>query len=618
MAAWLPRTRPPHPHHVLLGLLVLPCFPLLLCLRPVEMAPTACASASASASAPAAADGGSGEAAGALLGLLQRVQSVALRALGPDDFDPKLYVDLPLAADERAAAAALPDAPSRADLDAYLARYFGAAGSDLVPAGPRDFRPEPRGFLPRVGSREARAWALEVHALWEDLTRRVAPDVEERPDRHTLLPLPRSAVVPGSRFREVYYWDSYWVIRGLLVSKMYDTAKGIVFNLVDLVEKYGFVPNGARSYYTNRSQPPLLSSMVLEVYRATGDVEFVRCAFQSLLKEHSFWMSEIHNVVIMDNHGQAHNLARYQARWNKPRPESATIDEELAAKVHPMAAKEKLYQEIASTAESGWDFSSRWMRNSTDMTTLATTCIVPVDLNTFIFKMERDIADFAKLIGENATSEKFLEASKARHIAIDSILWNSDMEQWLDYWLPADRGCQGVYQWKPNSQNHNIFASNFVPLWLNAHHLGSVQFGDPAKSERVMASLQASGLLHSAGIATSLTNTSQQWDFPNGWAPLQHLIAEGLLHSGSKEAAKLAEDIATRWVRTNYAAYKATGTMHEKYDVEACGKYGGGGEYKPQTGFGWSNGVVLSFLEEFGWPEDKEITCSRRGEVGLA
>lgn len=99
-------------------------------------------------------------------------------------------------------------------------------------------------------------------------------------------------------------------------------------------------------------------------------------------------------------------------------------------------------------------------------------------------------------------------------------------------------------------------------------------------------------------------------DFPNGWAPLQHLIAEGLLNSGSAEARKFAEDIATRWVRTNYAAYKSTGAMHEKYDVEACGKYGRGGYYKPQTGFGWSNGVVLSFLEEFGWPQDKEIGCS--------
>uniref|UniRef100_A0A0D9XLM9 Trehalase n=1 Tax=Leersia perrieri TaxID=77586 RepID=A0A0D9XLM9_9ORYZ len=554
----------------------------------------------------AAADAGDGEEeqAQALLALLQRVQSEALRALGPHDFDPKLYVDLPLATDATAAAAAaalaslmrLP-APSRGEMDAYISRYFAQAGSDLVAvADPPDFEPEPRGFLPRVESGAARAWALDVHALWRALTRRVSPAVAARPERHTLLPLPGRVVVPGSRFREVYYWDSYWVIRGLLVSKMYETAKDIALNLVYLVEKYGFVLNGARSYYTNRSQPPLLSSMIFDIYMATGD----------MLSFHA----EVHNVRIMDNHGRVHNLSRYQAMWNKPRPESATIDEEFASKLTSTGAKEKFYHQVASTAESGWDFSSRWMRDSTDMTTLTTSYIIPVDLNTFILKMERDIAFFAKLIGDMTISERFSEASKARHNAIESVLWNSDMEQWLDYWLPTDENCQGVYQWKPNSQNRVIFASNFVPLWLNAHHAGLERFVDEAKLVRVMRSLQKSGLLQPAGIATSLSNTGQQWDFPNGWAPLQHMIVEGLLRSDSAEARKLAEDIATRWVRTNYAAYKATGAMHEKYDVEACGKSGGGGEYKPQTGFGWSNGVILSFLEEFGWPQEKEIGCS--------
>ncbi|TVT97637.1 hypothetical protein EJB05_57087, partial [Eragrostis curvula] len=386
------------------------------------------------------------EGARELLDLLQRVQSEALSALGPADFDPKLYVDLPLATSARAASdalAALPRPPSRAEMEAYVARHFGAAGSDLVAADPPDFAPEPPGFLPRVENREARAWALEVHALWKDLARRVAPAVAARPERHTLLPLPGGVVVPGSRFREVYYWDSYWVIRGLLVSKMYDTAKGIARNLVYLVEKYSFVLNGARSYYTNRSQPPLLSSMILEIYKATGDLDFVKRVFPSLLKEHSFWTSEVHNVAIMDKHGQVHNLCRYQAMWNKPRPESATIDEQLASKLNSEATKEKLYHQVASTAESGWDFSSRWMRDPSDMTTLATTYIIPVDLNTFMFKarnaigmtraqMERDIAVFAKLLGENATSDKFLEASKARHIAIDSFC-GTPRWAWLDY-----------------------------------------------------------------------------------------------------------------------------------------------------------------------------------------
>ncbi|KAM3402747.1 hypothetical protein ACQJBY_006515 [Aegilops geniculata] len=588
----------PPPRHLLL----LPVLLLASLLPAAQMEP---------ADAAAAGEGDRDEGARALLALLQRVQSEALRALVPRDFDPKLYVDLPLApgADRAAAEAALAAVTTRGEMEAFLARYFARAGSDLVEADPPDFEAEPRGFLPRVASGEARAWALQVHALWKDLARRVAPSVAARPERHSLLPLPGRVVVPGSRFREVYYWDSYWVVRGLLVSKMYDTAKDIVLNLLYLVEEYGFVLNGARSYYTNRSQPPLLSSMVLELYTATGDLGLVRRAFPSLLKEHSFWVSELHNVEIMDNHGRLHNLSRYQAMWNKPRPESATIDEELASKLNSTADKEKLYHQIASAAESGWDFSSRWMSNSTDMTTLVTTFVIPVDLNTFICKMERDIAVFAELIGEKATAELFSQASKARHTAIESLLWNSEMEQWLDYWLPTDGNCQGPYKWESKSQNHNIFASNFVPLWLNAHNSGLGPFLDEAKSVRVMRSLQTSGLVCPAGIATSVSNTGQQWDFPNGWAPLQHLIAEGLLNSGSTEAKEFAEDIATRWVRTNYAAYKSSGAMHEKYDVEACGKSGGGGEYKPQTGFGWSNGVLLAFLEELGWSHDKEIGC---------
>uniref|UniRef100_A0A0A9AGR2 Trehalase n=1 Tax=Arundo donax TaxID=35708 RepID=A0A0A9AGR2_ARUDO len=244
------------------------------------------------------------------------------------------------------------------------------------------------------------------------------------------------------------------------------------------------------------------------------------------------------------------------------------------------------------------------------MTTLTTTFIIPVDLNTFIYKMERDIAFFAEITGEKTTTKEFSEAAKARQFAIDSILWNSEMEQWLDYWLPTDANFQGVYQWRSNSQNRNIFASNFIPIWVNAHHhSGLVKFVDEAKSMRVLRSLKASGLLQTSGIVASLSNTGQQWDFPNGWAPLQHLIVEGLMNFGSSEARELAEDIATRWVRTNYAAYKASVVMYEKYDVQSCGKPGGSSEYKHQTGFGWSNGVVLSFLEEFGWPYDKEIGC---------
>ncbi|KAH9317208.1 hypothetical protein KI387_018977, partial [Taxus chinensis] len=247
-----------------------------------------------------------------------------------------------------------------------------------------------------------------------------------------------------------------------------------------------------------------------------------------------------------------------------------------------------------------------------NLTTLHTTSIIPVDLNTYLLQMELNIAFFAKNLGENSIAKTFTQASTARHLAIDAILWNNDMGQWLDYWLDQYK-CESiqinhqlsedVYFWDATNQNKNIFASNFFPLWIEAFH------SDAGRVEKVIQKFQTSGLLRAAGISTSLLNTGEQWDFPNGWAPAQHIIIEGIVKHSSKEGKSLAVDIARRWIRTNYAAYKSTGQMHEKYDIEACGKIGNGGEYTPQTGFGWSNGVVLALLEKFGWPTKLPIDC---------
>ncbi|KAE9451083.1 hypothetical protein C3L33_16996, partial [Rhododendron williamsianum] len=491
--------------------------------------------------------------------------------------------------------------------------YLNGAGEDLVYAEPVDFSPEPEGFLPAVENPEVREWALEVHFLWKSLCRRVAGGVLESPEKHTLIALPQPVLIPGSRFREVYYWDSYWVIRGLLASKMYETAKGIVSNLVYLVDEFGFVLNGARTYYSNRSQPPLLSSMVHDIYIRTGDMDLAKESLPALLKEHDFWNSGVHRVVVRDAQGHNHTLSRYYAMWNKPRPESSTIDKETASKFMNDSEKRHLYRELASAAETGWDFSTRWMRDASDLTTLATTSIIPVDLNSFILKMELDIAFLVNVIGDSTTAAHFLEAAQARKRAMNAIFWNEEMGQWLDYWLSDRTTCkEDGYTWEASNQNRNVFASNFIPLWIelfNSENVAVEIYEDGTLVEKVMQSFRSSGLLRAAGIATSLTNTGQQWDFPNGWAPLQHLIVEGLVNSGSKEARSLAEDIAVRWIRTNYVAYKKSGAMHEKYDVEKCGEFGGGGEYNPQTGFGWSNGVVLAFLEEFGWPQDLKIYC---------
>ncbi|GMY30598.1 probable trehalase [Fagus crenata] len=544
-----------------------------------------------------------------LLSFLERVQETALNTFGETNFDPKAYVDLSLKLDLSTTEEAFDELPKSAngslsveDLKGFIEKYFEGAGKDMVNCEPVDFVPEPEGFLPKVENPEVRAWALEVHALWKNLSRKVSDQVQKRPELHSMLPLPEPVMIPGSRFREVYYWDSYWVIRGLLASKMYETAKGIVTNLIYFIEEYGYVLNGGRAYYTNRSQPPLLSAMIYDIYNKTGDMQLVRKSLPALLKEYHFWSSGIHKVNIQDSQPCNHTLNRYYAMWNKPRPEATTKDKKFSSNIPNISEKQHFYRELASAAESGWDFSSRWMRNPLDFTTLATTSILPVDLNTFILKMELDIAFLAKLTGDNSTAESFLEASQSRQKAIKSVFWNAEMGQWLDYWL-NDSTCEGPQTWEACNQNQSVFASNFIPLWVESF------YSDTSLVEKVLKSFQGSGLLCAFGIATSLMNSGEQWDFPNGWAPLQHMIVEGLARSGSKEARSVAEDIVVRWIRTNYVAYKRTGKMHEKYNVEKCGERGGGGKYLPQTGFGWSNGVVLAFLEEFGWPQDQKIDC---------
>ncbi|KVH95295.1 Glycoside hydrolase, family 37 [Cynara cardunculus var. scolymus] len=493
-----------------------------------------------------------------LVVFLESIQETALNTFGPIKFDPKLYVDLSLKFDLPITKQAFNNLPRTengsvlaSDLNGFLKKFMNGAEEDLVYVEPIDYVAEPDGFLPKVVHQGVRDWALEVHSLWKTLSRKVSNQVLEHPELHTLLPLKHPVIIPGSRFEEVYYWDSYWVIRGLLASKMYETAKGIVINLIDLVDTYGYVLNGARAYYTNRSQPPLLSSMVIEVYKQTSDTELVKIALPALIKEHNFWNSGIHNVTIEDAHGTAHNLSRYYAMWNQPRPESCTIDKETADKLSTDCEKIQLYRELASTAETGWDFSTRWMKNTSDLTTLSTTTILPVDLNAYILKMELDIAFLANVIGESSHALHFTRASKARKKAMDAVFWNEEKGQWM---------------------------------FINGMCWTRIKIYLPLTS-------------------------SQYGDFPNGWAPVQHMIVEGLVRSGSEEAGSLAKDIAIRWIRTNYATYKSSKAMHEKYDVSKCGEFGGGGEYVPQTGFGWSNGVVLAFLEEFGWAQDLNPHC---------
>lgn len=170
------------------------------------------------------ADSGKVEPTTHLLTFLERLQETALQTFGKSHFDPKLYVDLSLKSQLPHAETAFDKllrasngSVSAEDLRLFMAEYFEGAGDDMVYVKPVDFVPEPEGFLPQVKSKKVRAWALKVHSLWKNLSRKVSDEVLERPEFHTLLPLTHPVVIPGSRFREVYYWDSYWVIRFVLI-----------------------------------------------------------------------------------------------------------------------------------------------------------------------------------------------------------------------------------------------------------------------------------------------------------------------------------------------------------------------------------------------------------------
>ncbi|GBF87739.1 trehalase-like [Raphidocelis subcapitata] len=472
------------------------------------------------------------------------------------------------------------------------------------------------GELPSAA--ELLRFGRELHALWQQLAREAAP-APPGAAGSSLLPLPHPAVVPGDRFREVYYWDTYWVVLGLLVSKMGRTASGLVKNLLSALAALGHVPNGARGYYVNRSQPPLLSAMVRAVYEATRDEALLSEALPLLVAEAEHWTAGPKAVAVRGRDGRVHALSRYWADWFKPRPESWREDEatasEAAAAAPPgaeAAARRRAWHGLATAAESGLGLG-----------------IVPADLNAFVFQLLSNIEWAAAALGDAATARRFGAAAAARREAISQTLWDDAAGCWRDGLLaPEEAGGGGggggdgggggsggggsggrdgasggggdgggggsgggggaVFS---VSLNPAAFASNYVPLWAG------LTAGDEGTGARVVASLEASGLVQPGGVAASLAGTGQQWDWPNGWPPLQHMLTDGAAANGGEAGRRFARRLARAWVRSSHAAFLRCGAVHEKLDVRRAGERGGGGEYAPQIGFGWSNGVLLHFLD---------------------
>jgi alpha,alpha-trehalase len=423
----------------------------------------------------------------------------------------------------------------------------------------------------------ATALPIEEHinALWDHLER----EARTPPPYSSLVPLPRPFVVPGARFRELYYWDSYFVMLGLAESGRKDLLQDMVANFAYLIDTYGHIPNGNRTYYLTRSQPPFFFKMVGLLAPDDEAAAFARYLPQ-LKKEYAFWMDDAGAGAEKLRPGTAHRrvvalsdgsvLNRYWDDRDMPRDESYREDVTLARSSR--RDPRPLYHDIRAAAESGWDFSSRWFADGRNLSTIDTVDVIPADLNSLLFGLENAIRSGCERAGDHACALDFSRRAAARRAAADKYLWDEAAGSYLDY------------NYRRRKRIARVSAATLYPLFVG-------MAGDRQAAR--IAAITARQLVKPGGLAATTIDTGQQWDSPNGWAPLQWIAIVALRRYGH---AELAEEIACRWMVNVSRAYQRSGKLVEKYDVISPDRPGRGGEYPLQDGFGWTNGVMMKLM----------------------
>lgn len=442
---------------------------------------------------------------------------------------------------------------------------------------------------------------VHIRNLWGVLKRE--PDVKK--EGSSLLPLPHPYIVPGGRFREVYYWDSYFTMLGLRESGELETIHQILKNFAYLIQTYGHIPNGNRSYYLTRSQPPFFAMMVQLLADVKGKEVYTEF-LPAMEKEYQYWMEGAEKLkpgaagkrVVKLDDGTVMN--RYWDDAVVPRQESYREDVETAEKaVNAMLASAgfknanqaekasqakriEIYQHLRAGAASGWDFSSRWFRDPQDISTIETAYFIPVDLNSLLYETEnilrlayvqKPAKTPTEIADKSAMAAKYESLAKARKKAIEQYCWNNAKGMYADY------------QFINKKVSDAVTLAGMYPLFLKISdkQRAGIQV-ETAKKE----------LLKDGGFATTAQNTKQQWDAPNGWAPLQWVAIRALQNYYFHDEAKLA---ASRWLTLNKDVYGRTGKLMEKYNVFNTQLDAGGGEYPSQDGFGWTNGVFLALSQ---------------------
>jgi alpha,alpha-trehalase len=406
--------------------------------------------------------------------------------------------------------------------------------------------------------------------------------------QHGLLYVPRPYVVPGGRFNEMYGWDSYFIVLGLLHDDR-ALARDMVENFLYEVRNYGGVLNANRTYYLTRSQPPLLSEMVVALHAATGDLAWLAAARDAVEASYRHWTTPPHLIGPV-------GLSRYFDHGEGPAPEVVYGERDAGGldhygrvrawfRAHTQAAgraynpdNDRLtpdfYRGDRAMRESGFDPTGRFGPFGAD-----TTRYAPVCLNTLLYQMEQDLATIDGALGRTADADRWRALAQARKQRIETLLWDDDAGLYFDYDVVRER------------RNPYPFATTFWPLWAGV--------ASPVHARRVRDNLPL--FERQGGLLTSTTVTGAQWDAPFGWAPLQLFAVRGLRRYGFDADATR---IARAWLSMLVEDLGRRNTLVEKYNVERRTSEVTGqlafGYTSNEIGFGWTNGVALELLADLG------------------
>ncbi len=373
-------------------------------------------------------------------------------------------------------------------------------------------------------------------------------------DNGTLIGLPYPYTVPAvGTFDEIYYWDTYFTNLGLIISGMEEQAKYNVDNMLYMVEKFGFMLNGNRTYYLNRSQPPFLSEMVHDIYRVYRNKEWLSSAYNTLKKEYNFWMTERNTPT---------GLNVYGGFLEEKDIKKIAGDFRYRTKSNPPYSDNDVAKHSIATWESGWDINPRWGYEAFNFN--------PVDLNSLIYLFEVNMKEFAETLNLNDEKSEWEKKSVERKNKMHELLTDENGLFW----------------------DYNFANDTLSPIFSVASYY-TMYAGLATKEQAEILVKNLSRLEMQYGVSTCEKNSCTdiyQWDYPNGWACLQYVIVKGLLNYGFEEDAKR---IADKYIRLTEKVFDETGNLWEKYNVE-YGNINVTNEYEMPAMMGWSAGIYLA------------------------